>query len=144
MRRRRISVLLVGPPTDSLELLLWLYKKGCLCYFAASSCDAAKLISCTEFDLVLSQDGLPDQLTFPLTDRLVGTRTTLFSSTETDSGSLWMPILERGKCRTGAPMLLPRELVVALEGTLSFGAISDRSSPTLIAGFELQNNLREG
>jgi hypothetical protein len=41
-------------------------------------------------------------------------------------------------------MLLPRELAVALEGALSFGAISDRSSPTLVAGFELQNNLREG
>lgn len=141
MRHRRISVLLVGPPTDSLELLLWLYKKGCLCYFAASSCDAAKLISCTDFDLVLSQDGLPDQITFPLSDRLLGTRTTLFSSTETDSGSRWIPILERGKRGTGAPMLLPSELAAALEGALSFG---DRPSPTLVAGFELQNNLREG
>jgi hypothetical protein len=49
-------VLLVGGnPAEFLEALSWLYKRGCRCHFATYFDDACRLISCTEFDLVLSQ-----------------------------------------------------------------------------------------
>jgi CheY-like chemotaxis protein len=106
MSNRPIMVLLVGEvPKSSLELLVWLYERGCRCHFATSYRDACSLISRAQFDLVLSQYQLPDRKAFSLLDRLIGSPATLFLSTVVESGCLWLPMLERGKRCVGAPML---------------------------------------
>jgi hypothetical protein len=115
MSNRPIMVLLVGEvPGSSLELLLWLYERGCRCHFATSYRDACSLISRTQFDLVLSQYRLPDRTAFPLLDCLIGSPATLFLSTVEESGGLWWPMLERGKRCIGAPLLRPNAFNEAL------------------------------
>ena len=73
MSTRLISVLLVGEALENFpQLLRWLDGRECRCQFAQSYRDACNLVSCTQFDLVLSQYQLPDRTAFPLLDRLVG------------------------------------------------------------------------
>jgi hypothetical protein len=145
MNRRTISVLLVGEaPGNSLELLLWLYKRGCRCHFAASFRDACTLISSTELDLVLTQYHLPDRTSFSLSDWLVGSRASLFLATEVESGILWLPILERGKRCVGAPMLRPSGFAEALERALGPAVVPDSISSARITEFQLQNTLPQG
>jgi hypothetical protein len=56
-----MTVLLAGGNPESFtEVLSWLYKRGCRCQFAVYFEDACRLISNTEFDLVLSEYRLPD------------------------------------------------------------------------------------
>ena len=115
MSNRPTMVLLVGEiPRSSVELLLWLYERGCRCHFATSYRDACSLISRTQFDLVLSQHRLPDRTAFSLLDWLIGSPATLFLSTVVESGCLWLPMLERGKRCVGAPLLRPNAFNEAL------------------------------
>jgi hypothetical protein len=145
MSNNPIVVLLVGDaPGNSLELLLWLYKRGCRCHFAASFYDACRLISRTEFDLVLSQYHLPDRTSFSLSDWLVGSRASLFLATEVESGFLWLPILARGKRCVGAPVLRPSDFAGALEKVLVAAVTFDALSSTRITGFQLQNTVQQG
>jgi hypothetical protein len=73
-------VLLIGGNLEGfLDVLSWLYKRGCRCHFATSFDDAWRLISSIEFDLVLSQF-LLDRTAFALYDRLAGSHATLFLS----------------------------------------------------------------
>lgn len=126
MDRRPIMVLLVGETArSSLQLLLWLYGQGCRCHFATSYCDALNLVSSTQFDLVLSQNQLPDRAALPLLDRLAGSPATLFLSTQVEEGSLWLEMLERGKQCVGAPLLRSNELTAALAKMLSIEGRSD-------------------
>jgi hypothetical protein len=143
--KRRIKVLLVGRPSgNSLELLLWLYKRGCLCYFATTSCEASELISRTEFDLVLSQYQLPDGTAFCLSGWLEGSRAALFLSMEANGGCLWLPILKRGKSCIGAPMLGSSDFPVALEKVLGAEGMSDPLSSSSMTEFQLSNTLQRG
>ena len=145
MTNRPIKVLLVGDaPGNSIELLLWLYKRAYQCHFAISFCDACRLISRTKFDLVLSQFQLQDRTSFSLSDWLVGSPASLFLATEVESGFLWLPILERGKRCVGAPMLRPSDFAEALEKALVATVISDPLPSTRITGFLLQNTVKQG
>ena len=126
MSNRPIMVLLVGEvPGSSLQLLLWLYERGCRCHFATSYQDACSLISHTQFDLVLSQYQLPDRTAFSLLDWLSGSPTTLLLSTVVESGCLWLPMLERGKRCVGAPLVRSSELNEALAKVLGVEGRSD-------------------
>jgi CheY-like chemotaxis protein len=125
MSNRPITVLLVGEAVgSSLELYLWLYKRGCRCYFATSFQEACNLVSSTEFDLVLCQYQLPDRTAFSLSDRLAGSRATLFLSKEVESGFLWLPMLEDGRRCIGAPVLRSVEFGEALEKALGAATVS--------------------
>jgi PleD family two-component response regulator len=109
-------VLLIGGNLEGfLEVLSWLYKRGCRCHFATSLDDACRLISSTEFDLVLSQYQLLDRTAFSLCDRLAGSHATLFLSKQVESGCVWLPLLECGKGCIGTPMLRPRDFAEVLE-----------------------------
>jgi CheY-like chemotaxis protein len=122
MSIRPTMVLLVGEAArSSLQLLPWLYERGCRCHFATSYRDACSLISRTQFDLVLSQYQLPDRTAFPLLDLLMGSRATVFLSTVVESGCLWLPMLERGKRCVGAPVLRSSDLNEALAKILVEG-----------------------
>ena len=115
MDGKPIMVLVVGETAKGfLQLLLWLYERGCRCHFATSYRDALDLVSSTQFDLVLSQYQLRDRTSFPLIDRLAGSLATLFLSTQVEDGSLWLKMLERGKHCVGAPLLRSNDLIAAL------------------------------
>jgi len=111
-----IMVLLIGGNLEGfLEVLSWLYKRGCRCHFATSFDEACRLISNAEFDLVLSQYQLLERTACSLCDRLAGSHATLFLSKQVESGCVWLPLLERGKGCIGAPMLRPRDFAEVLE-----------------------------
>jgi CheY-like chemotaxis protein len=119
MENKPTTVLLVGEiARSSLHLLQWLSKRGCHCQTAACYRDACTLLSRSEFDLVLSQYQLPDRTAFPLVDLLSGSSTTLFLSTEVESGSLWLPMIERGKRCLSASILRSSDLTIALQKAL--------------------------
>jgi hypothetical protein len=114
-----MMVLLVGGNLEGfLEVLSWLYKTGCRCHFATSFEDACKLISCTTFDLVLSQYHLPDRTAFCLYEWLAGSQATLFLSKQVEGGCVWLLLLECGESSIGAPMLRPCNLAEAIEKLL--------------------------
>jgi CheY-like chemotaxis protein len=149
MSNRPIMVLLVGEvPRSSLELLLWFYERGCRCHFATSYRDACRLISTTQFDLVLSQYRLPDRTAFSLLDWLIGSPATLFLSTVVESGCLWLPMLERGKRCVGAPLLRSNAFNQALAKMLGdknrsdeiaavgYGPGSEPSSTRTVQGYD--------
>lgn len=113
---RPILVLLIGGYQEGfLEVLSWLYKRGCRCHFATSFDDACRLISSIEFDLVLSQYQLLDRTAFSLYDRLAGSHATLFLSKQVEGGCVWLPLLECGQSCVGAPILRPCDFADALE-----------------------------
>jgi CheY-like chemotaxis protein len=123
MNSKRISVLLVGETLKNFpQLLRWLDRRGCRYQLAQSYRDARKLVSCTPFDLVLSQYQLPDRTAFPLLDRLVGSPATLFFCARVEDGSLWLKMLDRGNRCVGAPLLRSDDLTEAL-GTVLDAAL---------------------
>jgi CheY-like chemotaxis protein len=129
-----IMVLLVGETArSSLELLLWLYKRGCRCHFATSYRDACSLISRNQFDLVLSQYQLPDRTVFPLLDCLEGSSATLFFSTRVEDGSLWLKMLERGKRCVGAPIVRSIDLTKVID-TLQQADVAPSEKERVSAG----------
>lgn len=140
MSNRPIRVLLVGEvPGSSLQLLLWLYERGCRCHFAISYRDACSLISHTQFDLVLSQYQLPDRTAFSLLDWLTGSPATLFLSTVVESGCLWLPMLERGKRCVGAPLVRSSDFSETLAKVLGIEHRSDEME-TVGAGASLESS----
>ena len=143
MSTRLISVLLVGEALENFpQLLRWLDSRGCRCQLAQSYRDACNLVSCTQFDLVLSQYQLPDRTAFPLLDRLVGSLATLFFSARVEDGSLWLKMLDRGNRCVGAPLLRSDDLTQAL-GTVMLqsnlqkwnplSGVDSKSSSTLVS-----------
>ena len=149
MERKPIMVLVAGETAKSfLQLLLWLYERGCRCHFATSYRDALNLVSSTNFDLVLSQYQLRDRTAFPLIDRLAGSPATLFLSTQVEDGSLWLKMLERGKHCVGAPLLRSNDLIAALAKELGIvgsfdqmGTAADRVSSKSFSGRSTQEYI---
>jgi CheY-like chemotaxis protein len=134
MAAKPIMVLLVGETArSSLQLLRWLSRRSCRCQFAQSYQDACNLVSCTQFDLVISQYQLSDRTAFPLLDWLAGSPATLFFSTRVEDGSLWLKMLERGKRCVGAPVLRQNGLIEAL------GTVLD----TAVESYELEDVASE-
>jgi CheY-like chemotaxis protein len=128
MRIKPMTVLLVGETArSSQQLLEWLSKRGCRCQIATSYQEACTLLSRSEFNVVLSQYQLPDRTAFPLLDWLVGSSTTLFFSTAVETGSLWLPMLERGKRCVGAPLLRSKDFTEALQNVLDAKARLDEA-----------------
>jgi CheY-like chemotaxis protein len=119
MENKLTTVLLVGETArSSLHLLQWLSNRGCHCETATCYRDACTLLSGSEFDLVLSQYQLSDRTAFPLLDLLRGSSTTLFLSTDVESGSLWLPMLEKGKRCLSTSILRKSDLIEALQKVL--------------------------
>ena len=135
-----IMVLLVGEAAkSSLQLLQWLNSRGCRCQLAHSYRDACNLVSCTQFDLVLSEYQLPDRTAFPLLDWLVGSPATLFFSVRVEDGSLWLKMLERGKRCVGAPVLRSNDLTKAL-GRVLDAAVESYEREAVSSGVDLKSS----
>lgn len=139
-----VTVLLVGEGArNSLQLLQWLNHRGCSCEVTQSCRDACNLISCTQFDLVLSQYYLPDGTAFPLVDSLVGSPATLFLSARVEDGSLWVKMLERGKRCIAAPMLHSNAITEALAAVLDECATAPDGKPASKLGQDNPNETSE-
>jgi len=138
MEANLTTVLLVGETANSLQLLQWLNKRGCNCQTAASFRDACTLLSCNEFDVVVSQYHLPDRTAFPLLDWLIGSSTTLFLSIAVETDSLWLLMLERGKRCFCAPTLRSRDFIEALQNVLDAKVQPDE---TRVAPFNSTSRL---
>jgi len=127
-----IMVLLVGETArSSLQLLRLLSRRSCRCQFAQSCRDAHDLLSCTQFDLVISQYQLSDRTAFPLLDWLAGSSATLFFSTRVEGGSLWLKMLERGQRCVGAPVLRQNGFIEAL-GTVLDTAVESHEMEAVV------------
>ena len=110
-----VEVLLVGPRArGSSQLLQWLGSCECECHFATTCKEACALLSCSDYDLVLSEYDLPDRAAYPLLEKLIGSTTTLFLSAIVENGFLWVPALLRGRRWPESHMLRPGELREAL------------------------------
>ena len=134
MSTRLISVLLVGEALKNFpQLLRWLDSRGCRCELAQCYRDACNLVSCAQFDLVLSQYQLPDRTAFPLLDRLAGSPATLFFSSRVEDGSLWLKMLDRGNRCVGAPLLRSNDLTEAL-GTVLDAAVQSSETGAVFRG----------
>jgi len=119
METEPTAVLLVGETvTNSLQLLQWLTKRGCLCETAASYREACTLLSRSEYDPMIRQYQLPDRTAFPFLDWLVGSATTLVFSTTIETGSLWLLMLERGERCVRTPILRSSDFVEVVERLL--------------------------
>ena len=126
---KSMRVLLVGENArSSLTLLQWLKGRGCRCQLAECYRDACALISSMQFDLVLSEYRLPDRTAFPLLDWLLGSPTTLFFSTRSEDGSLWLKMLERGERCVSAPVLRSDDFVEALEKAMAVATCCEKET----------------
>jgi len=114
-----MKVLLAGEPVlRSATLRKWLAQRACCYQFVPSFQDACRLLSQTEFDLVLCQYDLPDRTAFPLLDWLTGSHSTLVFSTRSRRASRWLPVVERGNRSLDWPLLRAEELPDALQEIL--------------------------
>jgi hypothetical protein len=114
-----VEVLLVGPRArGSSQLLQWLGSCECECHFATTCKEACALLSCSVFDLVLSEYDLRDRAAYPLLEKLIGSTSTLFLSAIVENGFLWVPALLRGRRWPDSHMLRPGELREALSKVL--------------------------
>lgn len=115
-----VMVLLVGEGAEnSPQLLQWLKRRGCRCQAAKSCEDACNLVCRTQFDLVLSDYQLADGTAFPLLDRLIGSRVTLFFFAPVARGSLCVEMLDRGQRCIGKPVFQADALTDALARVLN-------------------------
>ena len=133
-----MTVLMAGDTTSrSATLRKWLRRRGCRCQFVASFREACRLMSQTEFDLVLCQYELSDRTAFPLLDWLDGSRSTLLFSARAGKCTRWLPVIERGKRCLDRALLLTTDLPNALEKMLDGSAGID-AMETAVPAKELE------
>ena len=145
MGQNSMAVLLVGETARNWhQLLQWFESRGYKCRLASSYRDACSLISRTEFDVVLSQYQLPDRTAFPLLEWLEGSSASLYLSTSVESGSLWLPMLDRGKRCVGAPLLRGSNLAEAFDKLLCSEAAANTQQPVVTGDYEkMHEKLRQ-
>lgn len=133
-----ITALLIGDTSTRLATLRkWLPHQDCQWQFAASFRDACRMMSQTEFDLVLCQYGLPDRTAFPLLDWLGGSRSTLLFSARVGRVSRWLPVIDHGERCLDRPLLRTADLPNALEELLDGHACGDATAiPVSAEDFE--------
>jgi DNA-binding NtrC family response regulator len=100
-----VTVLLAGDPGTSDMLQKWLAPRGCDCRSAESFAEACRVLSQTDFDIVLCQYDLPDRTALPLLDWLEGTQSTLLFYASSGKASRWLPVIDRGKRSLDRPSL---------------------------------------
>jgi PleD family two-component response regulator len=114
-----VTILLVGDGVPDISSLRdQLRMLGCSVSFV-TSCEAAlRTLAQRKFDLVLAEFLLPDATAYKLLAPLYGTRTTLFFRVSVEDDSLWIPVLEEGRDRLGAPAVQPARFAKALRNAV--------------------------
>ena len=117
-------ILLVGRGfTPGSAFFERLRRHACACAVARSLEETRAAVRAREFDLVLSEMGLPDGSAFPLLGLLEGTPATLFFCVGVHESCWWLPALERGRRTWGQAALRPLEFARALAALLCADAL---------------------
>jgi len=114
MNSELVNVLLISERAEGASLLRQrLTQRGCECYVATSSAQAARLFAGHEFDLVLCTFWMQGMST--LIPVLIGSGASLFRSVAVEDSCWWMPAVRHGEECVGAPALRASEFKVALD-----------------------------
>ncbi|MBI1738717.1 MAG: hypothetical protein HYR58_05665 [Acidobacteria bacterium] len=117
-------ILLLGRGfTPGSQFLERLCRNGFVCAVAHTLDEARAALRATQFDVVLSEMGLPDESAFPLIGLLEGTPATLFFCVGVHDGCWWLPALARGRRTWGQAALRPAEFARALAELLGTDAL---------------------
>jgi DNA-binding NtrC family response regulator len=111
-------LLIATSPTGVSFLVARLKKWECEVHFASSYKEAHMFIGSKIYDLVLSEFRLSDGSSYPLTDLLIGSNTTLVYSYPVEAGCYWLPAVKNGQSCWGARAMRPGEFVAYLEEIL--------------------------
>lgn len=134
----QITVLLAGDTaTQSTVLEEWLQRHHCRYRSADTFEKTCRLLSETEFDVVLCQYDLPDRTAFPLLDWLEGTHCTLMLSSPAVKGNRWLPVVEHGTRCMDRPLLQTLDLLSAL-GKMQGAKSAESAREKAMAGQNLQ------
>jgi len=114
MSSELVNVLLISERAEGASFLRQrLTQRGCECYVATSSAQAARLFAGHEFDLVLCTSWMQGMNT--LISVLIGSGASLFRSVAVEDSCWWMPAVRYGEECVGAPALRASEFKVALD-----------------------------
>jgi hypothetical protein len=114
MNSELVSVLLISESAEGSSFLrLRLTQRGCECYVATSSAEAARLFAGHGFDLLLCTSWMQGMNT--LISVLIGSGASLFRSVAVENSCWWMPAVQYGEECAGAPALRPSEFKLALD-----------------------------
>jgi len=114
MSPKPVRVLLLGASAKGISFLLQrLEKRGCDCYMATSTSEAARLSVEHVFDLVLCTGHAEGIDAFAAS--LIGSPTSLFRCYPVEDGCWWLPAVRRGERCPGAPALRPSDFASALD-----------------------------
>lgn len=112
-----IKALLLGETASGSSFLKWqLENRGCHCWFAHSTQEAATTYQEHKFDLILSTT--PLKRFDPLLARLGSTSCKVFSCQPDDDSSWWLP-LALGEQRASGPGMRPSEFLEMLDKMLA-------------------------
>lgn len=119
MRDGSISALLVGKQVQGCpELRCWFDSRRLTSEHSASFQEACDRIRQKQFDLIISEYQLPDRTAFPLLSVLAGSPATLFFARALKREFLLLLVVDRGRRCVGNPVVLSRNLHVALDRAL--------------------------
>jgi CheY-like chemotaxis protein len=115
-----VTILLVGNSVLNASVFRdQLRRLGCAVSSAASCKAALHSLRQRKFDVVLTEFLLPDANAYQLLAPLRSTRTTVFFNVPLEDDSLWVPVLDEGRDRLGAPAIQPAQFAKALQGVLT-------------------------
>jgi hypothetical protein len=114
MNRQLVNVLLISESAGGSSFLRHrLNQRGCQCYVASSSAEAARLFAGDEFEPVLCTSWMEGMKT--LISVLIGSGASLLRSVAVENGCWWLPAIRYGKECIGAPALRPSEFNLAID-----------------------------
>ncbi|HYB61536.1 MAG TPA: hypothetical protein VEH50_08665 [Methylomirabilota bacterium] len=112
-------LLIASSPLGTSSLVKLLNKWACEIHTCSSSHEARALVAKQSFDLVLSEFGLRDGNSCPLTASLIGTNATLLYSYPVEAGCWWLPAVKNGQSCWGSPAMRSAEFIGFLETFLA-------------------------
>ncbi len=112
----RLNALLVGRQFQYAAAMIdWLSRKQRECVIVSTRSEACDLLPSGKYDLVLSDNRLPDGSGFGLIQLLAGFSVTLFISHPVEDSCIWLPAILRGVECWGSGALKPKEFVRLIE-----------------------------
>jgi DNA-binding NtrC family response regulator len=92
-----IRILFVGKPSPHTEVILGrLRRKNFASEVVETLREARELLPCSQFDVVLAPEDLPDGRGYELTDPVARHACTLLIAISLSETWLWLPVVERG------------------------------------------------
>ena len=116
----RMNTLFLGSPSPQIfAILTRLGRKGWGSYSADSVTEGRGLVESCEFEVILSQEQLPDGRGYDLIEPVVARGGSLIVSVELRTKSLWLPVVDHGENILGACAIHPDVLEPEIEKILA-------------------------